>query len=400
MTTETLPTPGTRPATPGQLDWLRGELAAWRSEGLIDDDLAHRLAGRYHATRRLSVGRLLLALGALFVGVGLIWLVAANLDELSPLARFVAVAAIWLALLAGGEALAARQVGHPAIPRPLVHSVRLLGALAFGAVVFQAAQSLQVPAYEPRLVGLWAAGALLQAYVVRAVGPLLVALLAGTGWYLWQTLAQQPSGLTVVVALSLLAVVGLSMASVHGEGRFAAPWRELGVALGLAGLFAAALPFVHVWEFAWSAWLVIGVAVAAVAVAVALAVGRGSNRLEPVAGLGVAAAAVLLVGWESGTDIEAVGAAEWAHAAVSVGLYVVVAVGVAVLGTLHDSWRLTALATLALVVFTTTQSFAVFAPIFEGAWLFVVLGLVFLGSGVAFDRARRQLASAIEGEGR
>jgi hypothetical protein len=46
-------------------------------------------------------------------------------------------------------------------------------------------------------------------------------------------------------------------------------------------------------------------------------------------------------------------------------------------------------------VFTTFQSFAVFAQIIEGAWLFVVLGLVFLGSGYLFDRARRELTEAV-----
>ena len=100
------------------------------------------------------------------------------------------------------------------------------------------------------------------------------------------------------------------------------------------------------------------------------------------------------------SDVDAVGAAEWAHAAVSVTAYVVVAIGVALLGTRHDSWRLTVVATGALVVFTTFQSFAVFAPIIQGAWLFVVLGLVFLGTGFVFDRTRRRLAAALEGEER
>ena len=69
------------------------------------------------------------------------------------------------------------------------------------------------------------------------------------------------------------------------------------------------------------------------------------------------------------------------------------------LGILRDSWRLTALATAGLVVFTTFQSFAVFAQIIQGAWLFVVLGLVFLGTGYGFDRARRELAATLEGAG-
>ena len=49
-----------------------------------------------------------------------------------------------------------------------------------------------------------------------------------------------------------------------------------------------------------------------------------------------------------------------------------------------------------LVVFTTFQSFAVFAPIVTGAWLFVVLGTVFLGTGFLFDRARRELAQVLD----
>ena len=55
------------------------------------------------------------------------------------------------------------------------------------------------------------------------------------------------------------------------------------------------------------------------------------------------------------------------------------------------------MAMVALVVFTTFQSFAVFAAIIQGAWLFVVLGLVFLGTGLLFDRARRGIAATLEG---
>ena len=40
--------------------------------------------------------------------------------------------------------------------------------------------------------------------------------------------------------------------------------------------------------------------------------------------------------------------------------------------------------------------------LFAGAFwmLFVLLGLVFLGTGFLFDRARRELAAALEGESR
>ena len=399
MDTDVAPRPTTRPATPAQLEWLGKELQLWQSEGLLHEEQVGAILRHYHATRRFSLSRLLLALGGVFVGVGLIWLVAANLDELSPLLRFIALSGIWLALLVAGEVLHSRRL---LIPSQVTGSVRLLAALAFGAVVFQAAQSLQVPAYEPLLVGLWGAGAVAHAYAVRGLGPLLVGLPALVTWFLWQVLWDSPSALSAVLALAVAAVVAVSVGALHSRGleRFAPLWREAGAALALSALFAAALPFVSPVDFVWSTWLVVGVVAATLATGAAVTLASGYTRLEPLGAAGVLVASVLLVLWEAGDDVETVTLVDWAHAAVSVAVYVAVAVGVAVLGILHNSWRLTALATLGLVVFTTVQSFAVFAPIIQGAWLFVALGLVFLGTGYLFDRARRELAANLEGADR
>jgi uncharacterized membrane protein len=110
----------------------------------------------------------------------------------------------------------------------------------------------------------------------------------------------------------------------------------------------------------------------------------------------LAAVAAGLVLWDPPNDPDALTAEDVAHAVVAVAVYVLVVVLVALLGVLHDSWRLTALATLALVVFTTVQSFAVFARIIEGAWLFLLLGVIFLATGYGFDRARRRLARSLD----
>ena len=399
MNTDVAPRPTSRAASAAQLEWLGRELTIWQAEGLVHDDQADAILRRYHATRRFSLVRLLLALGAVFVGVGLIWLVAANLDQLPPLSRFLAIVLIWLALLVGGEVLHAKQ---PSVPSQLVGSVRLLAALAFGAVVFQAAQSLQVPAFEPLLVGLWGAGALVHAYAVRSLGPLLIGIPTLATWFVWQIMWDAPSAFSAVLALAVLAVAAVSVGALHQRGllRFAPVWREVGAGLALAALFAAALPSVTATDFVWSPWLVVGLAVAGLVAGAAIGLVRGYARLEPVGALLVLAASVLMVLWEAGDDPEVLTLVDWAHAAVSVAVYVVVAVGVAVLGIMRNSSRLTALATVGLVVFTTFQSFAVFAQIIQGAWLFVALGLVFLGTGYLFDRARRELAATLEGEDR
>lgn len=394
-------TPASRTASPRQLAWLGDELGHWAREGLVGDDQVAAILARYRTTRGFSLAALVLTLGAAFVGIGLIWLVAANLDAFPPLARLAIVAAFWIATTLVAEWLAGRREHGGAIPSPVVGAVRLLAALSFGAVVFQAAQWLQVPSGEPRLVGVWALGALVYAYVVTALMPLLLGVGLAAFWFLWQVVDSAPSPVDGALALLAGGLVAVALGVLH-ERRlpaFAAPWREIGAGLLLVGLFVAAIPQLRADEdFTWNRPLAVGLVVAALATATALAVGRGSERWEPVAALAMAGLGALLAFWEPGTRDGALTTGDWAHAGVAVAGYVLAAAGVAAAGVLRDSWRLTAVATIALVVFTTFQSFAVFARIIEGAWLFVVLGLIFLATGFAADRARRELARSLEDE--
>ncbi len=187
--------PAVHAATPAQLHWLEGELAHWQAEGLLAPEAAHAIRGRYVASRRFTLSRIVLTLGACFVGLGLIWLVASNLDAMSPLARFGLMVAIWLGLVVG-----VRGAGEPRAPGWATRhprssgALRLLAAAAFGAVVFQAAQSLQVPAYEPLLVGVWGLGALLWAYAVRGVAPLVLAVALLAFWFVWQVVERRAAG--------------------------------------------------------------------------------------------------------------------------------------------------------------------------------------------------------------
>ncbi len=393
-----------RPVSPGQLAWLEVELADWRAAGVVDAAQAAAIRSRYVAVRRFSLSRLLLSVGGAFVGVGLIWLVASNLDQMTPLLRFVVVVVVWLVVVAAAELLASRRAhrdsdGAPGAS-PVVGAFRLVAALGFGAVVFQAAQSLQVPAYEPSLLGFWGAGALLYAYATGGVTPLLVGISAGTGWYVWELLEDAQDGMGFVLPVLLVAVVAGAVGVVHGSGRlraFAAAWREASAALVLLALFVAAFPYVDVDGFAWSPLVFLGVVAAAVAVVAAAVLVRGRRRIELLAPLAALVAGVLLVVWESPESVSgSVSGQGYAHALVSVAVYVVAAGWYAALGVMGDSGRLTFTAMAALVVFTTVQSFAVFAPIVTGAALFLVLGVIFLGTGYVFDRGRRRLVAKLE----
>ena len=385
------------PVPPRQLAWLRTEVADWAAQGIIDQAQADRISARYSAGNhtRFSIGRIMLSLGGGFVGIGLIWLVAANLDALSPVTRFLAVCLIWLAFLVGGELLAGRKASAP-----LVGAVRLLAALGVGAVLFQAAQSLQVPAFEPRLLGLWAAAALLHGYLTRAYMPFAVGLASGVAWWFTQPLWDEPSGLTVVALFGAGAVLASAMAVLH-DGRldaFARTWRTVGGGMALLAMFVAAIPDIGQDGIAWSSWLVVALVAAGAAAAAAAATRPGVRALEPLGAVAVLVVATLIGLWTTGTDTSDIGTADWLHAAVSVLAYVLLAVALVALGTVRDHPALTAMAMVGLVVFTTFQSFAVFAPIVTGAWLFVVLGTVFLGTGFLFDRARRELAQALDND--
>ncbi|GAA4398363.1 hypothetical protein GCM10023168_04350 [Fodinibacter luteus] len=390
--------PAVHAASPGQLHWLEGELRHWQAEGLVDTDTATAIRGRYVASRRFTLSRIVLTLGACFVGLGLIWLVASNLQQMSPLVRFLLMVTVWIGLVVASELLAARRARSGDVASPVVGAVRLLAAGAFGAVVFQAAQSLQVPAYEPLLVGVWGLGAILWAYTVRGVAPLVLGIGLIAFWFVWEVLSAAEGAFAVSTALAAAALAGVSIGVGHGVlgwREFAAPWREIGAALALVALFVAALPYA--WgdaEGGVALWVGLGVAVL---LAIGAAVrGDRLDRFE----VGLAALSlVLTVGlslWrfdESLLDTSDLPPGAWARAVLSVVAYLLVASGYAVLGGMRDTGRLTWLATAALVVFVTVQAFAVFAPVVSGAALFLIVGIVLLGTGVLADRGRRRLVS-------
>jgi uncharacterized membrane protein len=398
---------GVRSVPPATLSWLEDELAAWQAEGRLDAAAAAGIRARYTASRRLSLGRLMLLLGAAFLGVGLIWLVATNLDELSPAVRFGGVLTVWLAALVAGELLAERRStgSGPTRRDPAVGGLRLLAALAWGGVVFQAAQSLQVPAYASSLLGVWAAGALLQAYATRALAPLVVGITAGVGWYLWAVGEHSSSVDGVATSMLLAGALASALAAAHaaasrdpdGLRRFAGPWRVAGALLLLAGLFLAALPRFDPRDTGTSGWVWAGAAAVLLAAAAAGWAGDRLGRLEAGGAVAVLLLGVLVLRWQPDDrfDPSDLSGEALARAVVAVLVYLLAALAVAALGTVRGLDGLTHVATAALVIFTVVQSFAIFQSILSGATLFLALGAVLAVSGFLVDRGRRRLVDNV-----
>lgn len=385
--------------SPRKLAWLRGELAAWQADGLIDGETAAGIEARYAQSRRFALERLALVLGAAFVGVGLLWAVAANYDRLSPTTRLVGIIVLWLGAVVVAELLASR------FPGALPASAQVIAVAAAGGVVFQAAQNLHVQAGSSHLLGAWAGGALAYAYAVRGRAPLVVAVGLAAGWYAWWAAENSGSHGAVGCAMLVAAVFATALALLHERRTpaFATVWRPVGVLLALFGLYLVAFPD---RDFRMTAVLWSGTAAVVLLVVGAAWFGPSRQRItdeeeplvqrlvrggrgEAVAILGMLGVGLLLAFWEPPEWETWPTGSALARAVAGIIGYVLAAAWFAALGTSRALPGVVPLAAGALVLFVTTQSFAIFAPLFSGAALFLVLGAVFLGTGVLAQRGRR-----------
>ncbi|HVF05991.1 MAG TPA: DUF2157 domain-containing protein [Frankiaceae bacterium] len=380
------------PISPRRLEWLTEQVEAWRTEGMVGDDQARAIRDRYEPNTRATLTAFVLALGAAFLGVGVLALIATNVDydELSPATRFGVVAVMWLGFTIAGATVS--RFGAP---------LRLLAALLFGGVIFQAAQSLNVPAYEPTLLAAWAGGAIALAYGTRSAAPLVIGVVTGVGWYVWTLVADAESAAGVVLGLALATPVLAAAAVAHRGDRLGGPWRNGACVTGLAAVFVAAFP----GALNHDDWLTrpVYVAIAAALVATVAAAARSDRRgFGELAGAGgLAVVVLLLVAVAPDTDADpfdtsGLSGAALAHALFASAVFLAAAVGVASLGVARQVPGLVNLAAAALVLFVTLQSFGLFAPLLSGAGLFLLVGTLLVGSGLLVDRGRRRLREEIQ----
>ena len=92
-------------------EWIKGEIAKWRSEGVVDGTTADALLARYRAAEsRIGWGAIIAgSFGALLIGLGVIAIFAANWDHIGRAER--ALVAIAPLIACGGVAIAAKARG-------------------------------------------------------------------------------------------------------------------------------------------------------------------------------------------------------------------------------------------------------------------------------------------------
>ena len=163
-------------------DWQK-RLEHWVEAGLVNRDQADRILE--HERTAPSPGTSVLtnivwSLGAVLLAAGILLLVSAHWDDMSPALRFVCVLAM-IGVLHGGAAMAARA--HPA----LSHTLHAAGTAALGAGIYLAGQIFNLAEHWPGGILLWAIGAVAGWLLLRHWSQLLwlavlVPLWLGAEW--------------------------------------------------------------------------------------------------------------------------------------------------------------------------------------------------------------------------
>lgn len=150
----------------GFIKRLEGTTRDWIAKGLLSDVQAARIleferdragSGVPYFTAALSI------MGALLLGAGIITFFAANWDHLPKLGKLaILFGSMWLAYAV--TAFLTREDRYP----KLGEAILLLAVILFGANIWLIAQTYHIASHYPNGVLIWAAGAMLAAWLVRS----------------------------------------------------------------------------------------------------------------------------------------------------------------------------------------------------------------------------------------
>lgn len=201
---------------------LRTEAQLWQSEGLIDADLYQRLAQRYEFDRLETAARdrfvfILIAVGAILLGLGIITFVAANWQALTREVRLILLLTLFLVTNIAGFSLWKPATTNNQSSRDRKRRQRILGegllivgSLTIGASMALLAQMYHINGSIYELFLGWGLAVLLMAYSLglTSLGMLaLILMLTGSwiGFFNWfYAIDQLTWGKTVIEHLPLV----------------------------------------------------------------------------------------------------------------------------------------------------------------------------------------------------
>jgi len=163
---------------------LHRELPAWQQEGLITEQQASALSGRYELDKLKaeSSGALVTAIyiiGAVLIAAGAVSFVTANWDEMNKWVKVALIVGAMLACHAVGFWLWKFSGKKPL----LGHALVTLGTLLFGVNIALLAQIFHIHSNFYNGFGACAIGALVMAYALGSTPNALIALIASFVWF-------------------------------------------------------------------------------------------------------------------------------------------------------------------------------------------------------------------------
>jgi uncharacterized membrane protein len=246
-----------------QRAWLAGELAAWRTQGLVSDDQGTRILDFYETAaetaerKRSRAVFALMAIAGVLVGLAALLLVAYNWEAMPrPVKLGLVLGAV---LGTHGLAFYLRDRRRETRASEVAFFV---GCLLYGAGIWLVAQIFHLSAHYPDGLWFWAVGVVpfalaLEGWLLHALLALLLAVWAGAevlgfghlGAWLFGRWAWLPNG---AYSLPLLAAVGLRQA-------YRRPSTALvSLYVALVSWWAVLQPFAWRWELS-PAYFVCGV---------------------------------------------------------------------------------------------------------------------------------------------
>jgi uncharacterized membrane protein len=126
--------------------WLQREIIKWEENKILSPEQSDTILALYKlkrpdARKKMDTIRIMLVVGAVFIGIGVIFFVASNWDQIPAFVRSGLLLALTLATLVAGYIFSYVKQGFPALGKSLL----FLASLFWGATVALIAQIYNIP---------------------------------------------------------------------------------------------------------------------------------------------------------------------------------------------------------------------------------------------------------------